>query len=1078
MTEILIQSKITTPRLSDKIVHRERLTSLIQDNKDKNLIIVCAPAGFGKTTLVLDFLSGYKYDYTWFSIPHKGIDDPSTFFEYIIGAIRKLNEKFGNTSLDVMKMYTQNPQISKELVYACTASLVNEFSEYFKEDVILVIDDLHYITSEKSQKWLKEFFDELLDNIPSNLHLILATRTIPDITLTQLKAKRNVLIIDENYLSFSEEETEALLDKVYKYKYEIKDIKLLDKNIKGWITGLHLLLQAYGEDFVNVNYSLDISFENIYDFFAQEIFNNLSPELQEFMMVTSLMESFDEELANSVLGITNSKELTDELIHKNLFIHQIHTAQEDKKTISYGYHALFREFLNRKLKDSRIEKEIKDLMEKIGDWYQKTGDKISAINYFMDVKNYSKSILLIKEVFQKIYNNGKYDTLWNWLNAIPEDIIEKNESLLYEIGYLYTYTYVDHDKALCYLYKAQKMYNFNNNEEGAALCIRAIATNLFDTGKLEKARTEFEENIKKILSPVNLISISSYLWLVYCELREFTTAIDLLEKALDLCNTHNLDKTSIYTGLAGVYFYKGDFKKSILYHKKVYEYHENFFNKITINCNIGTSYNALSDYENAIKYYKKAIKLLHGAFSIDREVFVYSKYALLLQNIGDYEESTKILEYIYPKAEKLNVLKTLNEIADYLFANNYVTGNQINCLKYLNYERAISNSFNNKFYNNLFIEREAMYEMRYCQNIYVEEKLNKTYKYYKSINSRSQYHTMKLLSEYNLHKNNKCNAINNLEIFLKESGFDASDLNDSRELIDFALSCTELIQYKEKIHYAFTEFFDRLNIKGTSDEYKAKMKIEIDKLFDINMKSFGTLEFIFRGQPVPESKWKRKKAKSILAYMMLDPKAKYSRDKIIDMFLSGSNVEKNEEIFKHEIFAIRSAFKLQYLDILMYEDKMLYLNPDCYFKSDAVEFNKYYKLIKSSTTSNEEKIRACKNAIELYKGDFMVNNYEPWCEDLRDEFKNKFMSISETLISLLSSIKDYEGVIQYSENLLKHDKLNELAYLNLVEAHVLKGKRKAAKDIYSKMLKSYKDELSASPDRQIMQKINSMIENR
>lgn len=1078
MTEILIQSKITTPRLNDKIVHRERLTSLLNDNINKSLLIICAPAGFGKTTLVLDFLSSSKCNYTWFSVPHKGIDDPSTFFEYIIGAIKKLDEKFGNTTLDVMKMYTQNPKMSKELVYACTASLVNEFSEYFKLDVMLVIDDLLYITSEKSQIWLKEFFDELLDNIPSNLHLILSTRIIPDITLTQLKAKRNVLIIDENYLSFREEETIALLDKVYKYKYKIKDIKLLDKNIKGWITGLHLVLQAYGEDFVTVNYSLDISFENIYDFFAEEIFNNLSSELQEFMMVTSLMELFDEELGNSVLGITNCKELTNELIHKNLFMHQIHQTHKDKKTNSYGYHALFREFLSRKLKESRIEKKINDLKEKIGDCYQKTGDNISAINYFMEVKNYSKSIPLIVKVFKKIYNEGKYDILWNWLNAIPGDIIEKNENLLFEIALLYTYTRVDYDKALYYLYKAQKMYHYNNNEEGAVLCFHSITFILKSTSKFEKAKEEFEETIKKILSPSNIIIILRSIFSVYCELGEFTTAIELLEKALDLCDTHNLDKHFIYSSLGIVYFYKGDYEKAIFYNKKGYKSEKDFFNKITSNCNIATSYCALNDFENAIKYYKKAIKLLHGVYLIEREVFVYSQYALLLQNIGDYDESTKTLEYIYPKAENINALNTLRYIADYLFANNYLTGNQINCLKYLNCERAIANSLNNINYNHLIIEREAEYEMKYCQNIDVEEKLNKIYNYYKSINSRRQFTIMKMLSSYNLLKHNKGNAIKYLERFLKEYTFFAEDLNISRELIDFALSNPELSQYKDKVHHAFTEYFDRLNIKGTSDEYKAKMKVEVYKLFDINMKSFGTLEFIFRGEPVPESKWKRKKGKLILAYMMLDPKDKYSRDKIIDIFFSGTNVEKIEEIFKHEIFAIRSTFKLQYLNILMYEDKMLYLNPDCYFKSDTVEFNKYYKLIKSSTASNKEKKHACINAIELYKGDFMENIYESWCEDLRDEFRDKFISISETLISLLCNIKDYEGIIKYSKNLLKHDKLNELAYLNLIEAHVLKGKKKTAKDIYSKMLKSYKEELSETPDRRIMQKINSIIENR
>lgn len=1080
MSEILIQSKITTPQLHDKIVHRERLTSLLNENKNKNLIIVCAPAGFGKTTLVLDYLSLQKSIHAWFSIPHRGIEDPSAFFEYLIVSLKNIIKEFGNTTIDVMKMYTQSPQMSKELVYACTASLVNEFAEYFKDDITLVIDDLHYITTEKSQKWLKEFLIEILENIPSNLHLILVTRIMPDLTLTQFKAKRNILIIEESHLNFDEEETAALLNEVYKYKHDINDLKLLDENTKGWITGLHLLLQAYGEDFNKVKYEGKLDKEIIYDFFAKEIFDNLSPELQEFMMVTSLMESFDEELANSVLGIDNSRTLLTELFLRNLFIHEIHTIGNDK-TLSYGYHALFRKFLNRRLRTSRIEVEINRLMEEIGDSYLKLGDEVSAIDYFLEAEKFDRAVKSIIKNFQHLYDSGKYDILWKWFNSIPEKIIYENSDLSYFIGYLYLYTNTDYEKSLHYINKALEKYTFENDEHSIVWCYHVKTHILVNTGKAEQAFSELENLLNTCSKPRDVTQIYTTLSVFYCHARHFEKAEATLEKAVKYCDDNKLDQETreiLNKAFASLYFHTKHFEKAIFYYKKDLNNEHIYYNIIMFNCNIATAYLEMGDYANSIQYYNAALKLMEKSYSSELLVFVVSQRALLLQTIGDFEESSRLLEKVYPQAEMNNDIVSLWYYSDYLSMNYYLSDDADKCLKYLNLNRTFSEKLGNEYYRKTFLEREAHYYTKYEPEPSLEGQILDSYNYFRSTGFSHTATCLYDLSLFYLIMDRFELAVKYLIIYLKESSMGANQLLDSRNLIDFALACPELTQYKDKIHCAFTEFFDRPNIEGTSDEYKRKMKIEIENLYDINMKSFGSLEFKYRRKPVAESKWRRKKAKSILAYMMLNPKAKYSRDKIIDMFFIGSDNEKIDEIFRHEISAIRSVFKNPYLSILIYEDKMLYLNPDCYFKSDAEEFNKYYKLIKSSAVNKEEKIHACKDAIELYKGDFMEYNYEHWCEDLRDEFKNKFISISETLISLLSNENDYEGVILYSENLLKHDKLNELAYLNLVEAHIKNDKKKAANDVYSKMLKLYKDELSELPDPQILKKINNLIENR
>lgn len=1079
MPEILIQSKITAPRLHDKIVRRERLTSLILENKDKNLIIVCAPAGFGKTTLVLDYLSFVKDKCAWFSIPHKGIEDASTFFEYLIGALKSINPDFGNTTLDVMKMYTQNPKMAKELVYACTASIVNEFSEYFKDEVILVIDDLHFINTEKARAWLKEFFTELLDNIPPNLHLICVTRVMPQINLTEIKAKRNAFIVDENLLGFSEDETASLLKEVYRYKFDKKDIKLLEENVKGWITGLHLLLQAYGEDFNKVEYKGKLEKDVIFDFFAQEIFDSLSPELQEFMMVTSLMESFNDELANSVLDISNAIELTDELIRKNLFIHQIHTTHQENKSISYGYHALFRDFLNRKLKDSRIEQEIKYLMEKIGDSFQKTGDKISAVNYYMDVKIYNKAVPLILEIFWKLYNAGRYENIWHWFNIIPEGIIKNTADLLYYFGYLYLYSRSDYEKSMYYINLSYEIYKQKNDEYNIVQCLNVRTRILINTGKALEAKAELEKQKKNILKCNNILDINMSLYDVYTALYMYEEALALIKDIKELCDNESISvnrKGNVYSILARSCYKTCEYDKAIEYFKESLKYEKIHYNVIMTYCNIALVYNETYDYNNSLKYFDKAFKELEKSNSNEILIQVSGQKALLLQSIGAFEESTKLLIKTISLAEKSKALSQLWYLTDYLTMNSIMTGDYINTKKYLKSNKI--NAGDSNYYKDINKIREANYLLKYDLVHLDPDLLIESYNYFSS--NKKEYFIFQylwLLALYYISIDKLDETSKYLQSYLCKTEFDAINISEKRELIDFALSCPELAKYKDKVHHAFTEFFDRLNIEGTSDEYKAKMKIEIDNLYDINMKAFGSLEFKHRGEPVTESKWRKKKGKSVLAYMMINPKAKYNKDKLIDMFFPDVKPVSMEDNWKQAIFNIRSAFKNKYLNFLILEGKMLYLNPDCYFKSDAEEFNKYCNIARSAESAVEQKIQACKDAIKLYKGEFIEGNYEQWCEDLRLDFHNKYISISELLLDLLSKDKNHEEILYYSEKLLKHDKLNEKAYLYSVEAYVKLEKRKSAKESYSKMLKIYNEELAEAPDIKILNKIKNMLEN-
>jgi DNA-binding SARP family transcriptional activator/tetratricopeptide (TPR) repeat protein len=1079
----LIKSKITSPRLHDKIVHRERLHRLLDENINKNLVIVCAPAGFGKTTLVLDYLSNRKARYAWFIVPHRGIEDVSVFFEYFINALRNVYDGFGSNTLEIMKSYLQRPNLFEEMIHVLTTAFINEFINIFKEDVIFVIDDMDYIYLDKSLRWQNELFNELLDNIPVNMHLIIISRSVPDFNLTPLKAKRNFFVIDESKLIFDRKETAQLIEEVYCYEFNTKDIELLEDNLKGWITGIHLLLEAYGEDFKRTKFSGNIASENIFDFFAHEIYENLNKELQEFLLVTSLVDNFSSAMCDRVLGIKTSNELIKAIIRKNLFIQQIRPFHEgdNESSPSYSYHSLLRNFLSIKLSEHKSEAEIKSLKIKIAEYYLSSADSISAIDYYLEAFEINKAVTLIINGFEKFYKGGRNSTLWRWLNSLPPQIIDENPYLMFIIARLYYFVNPDYTKSLSYINNGLKSLVLPKDEDLIIKCYDVKSTILFHTGKNKSAISELKRLLNAELKPENKISILCTLAEFYGMMGQHETALRLSNDAIALDSKFNLNKVNsrLYNVLALSNRFTGNLLNAQLYFEKALETADNLYSRILIISNIAIQQFESGRYNEAKSYIDKAYHYLGSSSAGYLLILVLKCNAYLELDIGNYERSIKLLEDAYRLSEKGNDLSRMNECVIGLFFCYFYLNDHERCIEYLNKGRLNANEYHKSVFNvcEAYLKDTGL-------NSSIEENLLNAYAYFhKNSDLVWVADASFCLANYFLQNDMVEKASNYVKIFLETGsknqylGLFQNYAVKLRQVFDFAFSHPELKEYKDFIKQLFSGVFDRLKLEWTSDEYKRKMRVEIDSLYDIKMISFGSLKFKSRGNTVPESKWRKKKGKSILAYMMLDPDARYSKDKLINIFFPNVNPDTADENFRQAIFNIRNVFKNPYLNILIYEEKMLSLNQDCYFKSDAVEFDINCRIVNSEEKSADERIRACKNIIELYKGEFLDGYYEPWCEDIRNEYANKFISVSETLIGLLKEKESYGEIAEFSENLLKHDPLNEQAYLGLINAFIKLGRKKSARAEYTRMLKTYENELGEKPNSEALRTIENLIQS-
>ncbi|MCC7158449.1 MAG: AAA family ATPase, partial [Ignavibacteria bacterium] len=646
MQETIIKTRITPKKLTDKIVSRERLLNKFRDNSGKNMIFVMGPAGYGKTTSVLDYLNTDQKPYAWFYIS-PDIESFHSYVNYFVHSLRVIKSDFGQKTLELASSLAGSDLFSIDeagSINSIIGTFVNEFITEFAEETYIVLDDLHNIPE---NTWLNTAFNSLIENFPANLHIIITSRSEPDFNVAKLKAKRNLLIIDSNDLNFTLNETEKLVTDIYSILHSKDDIGRLDKKIDGWVTGLHLILQAYGEDFKKVTAGSHKKVdESIFDYFAEDIFNKVSEYNQDFLLFTSMLDSFTTEMCDKVMEITNSKQVLGELKRKNLFIEStILEGKNNEAENLYSYHNLFRQFLNTKLIDSKSENEITSFAEKIFNYYLETGDNISAIEFSLKAKNYKKAYSLIINEYESIFAMGRYEQLWRWVEQFPHETVEQNSDLLFIKGKLYRFLKSDLEKA-SQLFK-KIISNSTPNSKLHVFASSELSEILQATGKPEDALNLFKK-LYEIQTPSELkakIIISLARSYYRLGAKHYDNIIKLLDEGILIAEENELEQaiTDIYGLYGRIYLNKGDFIKSQHYFESTAKRERNIYKKFQTINNLVLSFGWSAQYAKAKEFYDEAAKIREQYKGPVFERDFMRLTALLSFETGDYESAIKHL---------------------------------------------------------------------------------------------------------------------------------------------------------------------------------------------------------------------------------------------------------------------------------------------------------------------------------------------------------------------------------------------------------------------------------------------------
>jgi LuxR family transcriptional regulator, maltose regulon positive regulatory protein len=444
LTAPLLSTKFYTPLIGSNLVRRQRLLQILDESLEQNvsLILVCGPAGYGKTTLVSEWLQASQRilpdQFAWLTL-ERGDDDLTRFLTYFVTALQGIRPGFGDGLLKLLKTHKPVP------VPVLATLLLNELNT-LPERIFLILDDYHLISAESIQA----FIAFLVDHQPNQLCLVLLTRTDPPLPLPRLRARRQLVELRQEALCFLPEEVEEFANRTMGLALSPEQLAFLERRTEGWISGLQLAAISLRATPDRSAFFTAFSGEDrfIADYLTDDVLSGLPEPLRAFLLQTSILERLSASLCEAVTGWHGAQATLDQLVDANLFIVPL-----DNQRAWYRYHVLFADLLRKRLQEGP-EGEVCELHVRASRWLEAHGSIDLAIEHALAGKDFERAAGLIQGVAEGLLMRGQALTLLRWLEALPREAILNRPAL----GILHGFSLIlcgRHSEAASYLHQAQ-----------------------------------------------------------------------------------------------------------------------------------------------------------------------------------------------------------------------------------------------------------------------------------------------------------------------------------------------------------------------------------------------------------------------------------------------------------------------------------------------------------------------------------------------------------------------------------------------------------------------------------------------
>ena len=1048
----VITAKLLVPTRRPELLRRSRLVDFLHAHLHRKLIVVAAPAGYGKTSLLVDFAHEVDAPVCWYALDRYDAD-PRVFLDHLIASIQRYFPEFGQRTLRALE---NTPDLQKNL-YPIAGIMANELFE-IPEYIVIVLDDFHALGDSAI---ISEFLGLLLQYVGENVHFIISSRTVPAIPNTALMVARQEMVgVGMEMLRFTPEEIQALVKQNYDLDLPRERAEDLARHSDGWITGILLMAQRAGwQDLLAGVVDLSNVTGHVYEYLAEQVFNQQPALLQDFLLGTSVLEELTPERCDRLLGIRDSARLLHQLAQQNLFITLL-----DRDT--YAYHHLFREFLYGRLRRVHPQR-FSQLALKAAELYIEQGEWERAVAVYLDLGMYEEAAQAIERLERDLFAAGRWETLVQWINRLPKPVLDKHPILLALRGRIEAER-GNVEEALSVYEQALHLFAESNNfAQVVRTLIRKSQVYLY-TGRYSDALASIEQahSLVPSLQGENREKIGLYGGVLQHKgvslyrLGRVTEAAKVLEESASMFtqaqDTLGLAYTAYWLGC--VYWSLGKLQQAIEQYKLSLRYWEPLHNvtgMVQALSGLGVVHRTRGEWQLSERYCMEAIQLAeaHGLqrdkmISLvalgdflkvrrryDRALQTYDKAAFLADAIEDKYFATYVLQnqaYIYAK---LNEWEKSERCANGALGEAtrlqqpYLMGLSFFSQGILAIERG-----DIRLAEEVLLQAQQVLERA---GAYVDLARVHLYQAYITWLVGDEPRALQILGE--------------MLGFVEGSGAYGVIVAEGHEmtlLLQRAISSGVGRQILFPILQRLQEEKTRITPKPSS-----MVSLPIEK-FEVRIYGFGHGRIIRDGKEIPTQ---RRTVKELFFFLLSRHPQPVRKDEIVETFWPDLSPSRAASTLRVTLYRLRHTI----CDVVTQEGWVYLKLPESIW-FDVWAFDEAVKLALRAS-KKEEEITWYQRAIDLYVGAYLEDVDAEWAQIERQRLYNSYL----TALLNLATRRLEEGEYGQALNLFSHitnlEPFQEEAWQGLMKAHVKLGNRAAAIEAYHKMRSLLQEHLGLDP---------------
>jgi len=1046
------KTKIIPPKRRAELLARKRLLDMLFEALEHKLVLVSAPAGYGKTSLLIDAVQESEYQCCWLSLDE--LDrDPQRFLAYFISSIAERFPGMGAQTAAVMNTLPSFDEGMERLA----VTLVNEAFASIHEHFVLILDDFHILEGVQP---IYDFLNRFIQLVDDNCHVIVSSRTLTLLAdLPLLVARNQVGGLSFADLAFRMEEIQALFLQNNHIHISDEEAQRLIDETEGWITGLQFGYQRENHAEIKTGVGL-------FEFYGQQVVDRQKPELREILMRTSLMDEFDANLCEAVLapfyeGKQDWEEFIRLIVKNNLFALPVGADGG-----SLRYHHLFRDYLRQRMEKERAN-EIQPILERLSRAYESMGEWEKAhavIQKLGDADALANLIDLAS--FNNLYSTARL--VENWLRDLPPSISKKQPRILSVTGTL-KLNKGDPQNGIAELTRAIESFRESGDVAHLALALTRRSFGHRYLGDYPPSIADAEEAAKLIESRDDLQPL--YAEALHAKGASLIRsglnrdALKCFEQALDVhirLGMHSFIP-GILTDMGTVYQSLGNYaeaESTFIKVLNIYKQESNLLAQAGLLNNMGYMFHQEGDYEKAAAAYEEGLLCSHRSHHTRMEALISIGMGDLYTELQDFE----IAEQNYQHAGNI-----LSERSDLFLLFSLHIG------------RANLALLRGDFSNAESLIRDLEEMIRSSQSNYENghfDLLRGKYHFLAGKPSKAIPHLES--AEARFLQDGSMLEVLAVRVWLA-AAFAADKRREEavervRQLAGGKIRHTALpavwhtrkwlegLQKDPQAGRALREMFSRSEkltnrLPGVRRELRRRARVVEVPSAQLFIKGFGHSSVEVGGRELSASDWQTQSVRELFFFFLSQPRP-LTKEQVAEQFWRELDDPAKVRLrFKNEMYRLRRAVGNE---VIRFENPLYSFNHSLNYEYDVEAFESFIARARAAQTPAEQ-IDLYRKAVDLFKGPYLDDIYFDWVIADRERLDQMYLTALTALAGLYLKQAALEEALAMCQRAVDYKPAHEPAYCLIMQVHHRNGDRAAVIQTYETCKAALRKHLSLSP---------------